>query len=104
LIAFAQATHLAVTLSFLFGVGFSVVTSVAVTNTLLQQLVTDEMRGRVMSMFILSFIGTMPVGNLAAGVVSHQYGARTALTAGGLAIVVYVTIMALTNQRLRELR
>jgi MFS family permease len=104
LIAFAQATHLALTLSFLFGVGFSVVTSVAVTNTLLQQLVTDEMRGRVMSMFILSFIGTMPVGNLAAGVVSHQYGARTALTAGGLAIVVYVTIMALTNQRLRELR
>jgi hypothetical protein len=62
------------------------------------------MRGRVMSMFILSFIGTMPLGNLAAGVVSHQFGAPMALTAGGLAIVVYVTIMAIANQRLREMR
>src|ERR1041385_1222746 len=60
LIAFAQSTRLALSLIFLFGVGFTIVTSVSVTNTLLQQLVTDEMRGRVMSMFILSFIGSMP--------------------------------------------
>src|SRR4029453_15075050 len=46
IIAFSQATHLWLSLTFLFGVGFTVVTSVAVTNTLLQQLVTDEMRGR----------------------------------------------------------
>src|SRR6266566_3382192 len=49
LIAFAQSTRLVWSLTFLFGVGFTIVTSVAVINTLLQQLVTDEMRGRVMS-------------------------------------------------------
>lgn len=104
LIAFAQATHLVWSLIFLFGVGFTVVTSVAVTNTLLQQLVTDEMRGRVMSMFILSFIGAMPIGNLLAGAVSHRYGAPFALAGGGLCIIIYVTIVAIRNERLRELR
>jgi MFS family permease len=103
LIAFAQATHLVWSLIFLFGVGFAVVTSVAVTNTLLQQLVTDEMRGRVMSMFILSFIGAMPIGNLLAGAVSHRYGAPFALAGGGACIILYVAIVATTNRRLREL-
>jgi MFS family permease len=104
LIAFAQATHLAWSLAFLFGVGFTVVTSVAVTNTLLQQLVTDEMRGRVMSMFILSFIGAMPIGNLLAGAVSHRFSTQLALTSGGVCIIVYVGIMTFANPRLRELR
>lgn len=104
LIAFAQATSLAWSMIFLFGVGFTIVTSVAVTNTLLQQLVTDEMRGRVMSMFILSFIGAMPLGNLLSGVLSHRYGAPFALAAGGVCIIIYVTIVAIKNERLRELR
>lgn len=103
LICFALSTNLKISLIFLFGVGFSIVTSVAVTNTLLQKLVTDQMRGRVMSMFILSFIGTMPIGNLIAGVVSARFGAPVTLAAGGLAIILYVTIVAVTNERLREL-
>jgi MFS family permease len=103
-IAFAQSTRLVWSMVFLFGVGFTIVTSVAVTNTLLQQLVTDEMRGRVMSMFILSFIGAMPIGNLLAGAVSHRYGAPFALAAGGVCIIIYVTVVALRNRRLRELR
>ncbi|CAN5846825.1 MFS transporter [soil metagenome] len=103
LICFALSTNLAVSLIFLFGVGFSIVTSVAVANTLLQKLVTDRMRGRVMSMFILSFVGTMPMGNLIAGVVSDRFGAPVALAAGGLAIILYVTIEAITNERLRKL-
>ena len=104
LIAFAQSTHLKWSLIFLFGVGFTIVTSVAVTNTLLQQLVTDEMRGRVMSMFILSFIGAMPIGNLLAGVVSHRFSPQLALAGGGACIIIYVTIVAIRNRRLRELR
>lgn len=103
LIAFALSTNLYWSLIFLFGVGFSVVTSVAVTNTLLQKLVTDEMRGRVMSMFILTFIGTMPIGNLLAGALSQRYGAPKTLAGGGVAIVLYVTYVALSNPRLREL-
>jgi predicted MFS family arabinose efflux permease len=65
--------------------------------------VTDRMRGRVMSMFILSFVGAMPIGNLLAGVVSDRYGAPTALTAGGLAIVIFIILMTVFNSRLRDL-
>jgi len=103
LIAFSLSTHLVLSLIFLFGVGFSIVTSVAVANTLLQQLVTDQMRGRVMSMFILSFIGTMPIGNLIAGVASHRFGAPHTLAAGGCAVVLLAVFVALTNKPLREL-
>ena len=103
LIAFGLSTRLSLSLLFLFGVGFAIVTSVAVTNTLLQQLVTDEMRGRVMSMFILSFIGAMPIGNLLAGAVSHKYGAPRTLAAGGVCIILYVTVVAVRNKRLRNL-
>ncbi len=103
IIAFALSTNLILSLVFLFAIGFSVVTSVAVTNTLLQKLVTDEMRGRVMSMFILTFIGTMPVGNIVAGLASNRFGVRHTLAAGGLVIVVFVTIVTISNKRLRLL-
>ena len=103
LIAFALSKQLTASLIFLFAVGFSIVTSIAVVNTLLQQLVTDQMRGRVMSMFILSFMGTMPFGNLIAGVASHRFGAPHTLAVGGLMVVFYSVFVAVKNERLREL-
>src|ERR1051325_1304171 len=102
-LAFALSTNLLVTYVFLFCLGFAIVTSVAVSNTLLQKLATDEMRGRVMSMFILSFIGTMPIGNIIAGWSSHRFGAPHTLAAGGLVIVIFASLMILFNKRLRQL-
>lgn len=103
IVGFALSANLILSLILLFAVGFSIVTSVAVTNTLLQQLVTDRMRGRVMSMFILSFIGTMPIGNLIGGSVSERFGPRLALTAGGLVIILFILTIGIRNKRLREL-
>ena len=103
LIAFSLATSLTWSLTFLFGVGFMIVTAVAVINTLLHKLVTDEMRGRVMSMFILSFVGTMPIGNLLAGAVAARYGAPWTLAGSGVCIVLFVLVVGLTNHRLRQL-
>lgn len=103
LIAFALSKQFTLSLIFLFAVGFSIVISVAVVNTLLQQLVTDQMRGRVMSMFILSFMGTLPFGNLIAGAASHRFGAPHTLAAGGLIIALYSLVVGIRNERLREL-
>ena len=103
LTGFALSTHLYVSLAFIFGMGFAIVSCVAVVNTLLQQLVTDEMRGRVMSMFILSFIGTMPIGNLIAGASAERFGAPRTLAAGGLIIAIFIIIVTLKDKRLREL-
>ena len=103
LIMFSLSTHLGMSLFFLFALGFGIVCSVAVTNTLLQKLVTDEMRGRVMSMFMLSFIGAMPIGNLIAGAASHRFGVQRTLAAGGLIIAIFVTTVLIRSPRLREL-
>jgi predicted MFS family arabinose efflux permease len=103
LICFSLSTTLSLSLLFLFALGFGIVCSVAVTNTLLQKLVRDEMRGRVMSMFMLSFIGAMPIGNLIAGAASHRFGVQKTLAGGGLIIAIFATVVALRSPRLREL-
>jgi predicted MFS family arabinose efflux permease len=103
LICFSLSTHFLMSLVFLFLLGFGIVCSVAVSNTLLQKLVTDEMRGRVMSMFMLSFIGAMPIGNLIAGAASHRFGVQHTLATGGLIIAVFVVIVTLRSPKLREI-
>ena len=103
LVCFSLSTRFGLSLFFLFALGFGIVCSVAVTNTLLQKLVTDEMRGRVMSMFMLSFIGAMPIGNLIAGAASHRFGVPRTLAAGGLIIAVFAIVVAVRSPRLREL-
>jgi MFS family permease len=100
---FALSTRLSLSLIFLFGLGFSLVVSVSMTNTLLQKLVTDQMRGRVMSMFILSFMGTMPIGNILAGTASHRFGVQHTLAFGGFVVAVSASIVAIFNKRLRDL-
>jgi predicted MFS family arabinose efflux permease len=101
--SFGMASRLTFSLAFLFGIGFSLVVCVATINTLLQKLVTDEMRGRVMSMFILSFMGTMPVGNIVAGTVSNHVGPQYTLATGGLIVALFATGVMIFNRRLRDL-
>jgi MFS family permease len=101
--AFALSTRLMFSYIFLFGLGFAIVISVAMVNTLLQKLVTDQMRGRVMSMFILSFMGTMPIGNIIAGTASQRFGVPHTLATGGLIIAIFAITMMISNKRLRDL-
>jgi ABC-type iron transport system FetAB permease component len=77
--------------------------ALALTNTLLQKLVTDQMRGRVMSMFLLSFVGTMPIGNILAGTASNHFGPQRTLAVGGFVITLVATGVAIFNRRLRDL-
>jgi len=90
-------------LLFLFGLGFALVAALSTSNTLLQKLVTDQMRGRVMSMFLLSFVGTMPIGNILAGTASNHFGPQHTLAVGGFVITLVATGVAIFNKRLREL-
>ena len=61
------------------------------------------MRGRVMSMWILAFIGTMSVAGFLSGRAADIYGPRPTLAACGLVIVLFVLTVALRNPRLREI-
>ena len=66
-------------------VGFCHSTLVASTNALIQLIVPDELRGRVMSLFSTVFIGLMPLGSLGAGAAAERIGAP--LTLAGFALV-----------------
>ena len=103
IVGFALSSRLTLSLTFLFVLGFALVMSVALSNTLLQKLVTDRMRGRVMSMFLLSFLGTMPIGNILAGAASNRFGPQHTLAVGGMIVTVVATCVAIFNKRLREL-
>ena len=100
---FALTSHVGLSLALLFGVGFSMVLFVAVINMLLQQLVTDEMRGRVMSMFVLSFFGTVPFGTLITGAAAERYGAPRTLATCGLITALFIIVVGIRNKPLREL-
>ncbi|HET6854168.1 MAG TPA: MFS transporter [Pyrinomonadaceae bacterium] len=103
IMGFALSSRLALSLLSLFGLGFALVLSVALTNTLLQKLVTDQMRGRVMSMFILSFMGTMPIGSILAGTASNHFGPQRTLATGGLIVTTVAAGVSIFNKRLRAL-
>lgn len=102
-IGFALSSTLTLSLIFLFTLGFALVISVAITNTLLQKLVTDRMRGRVMSMFLLSFMGTMPIGNIVAGAASKEFGPPYTLAVGGFVVTAVAVGVTIFNKRLRDL-
>ncbi|MBU6400765.1 MAG: MFS transporter [Verrucomicrobia bacterium] len=91
LIGFAVSRWLAVSLVCLALVGMGGVLLMASSNTLVQTLVEDDKRGRVMSIFTMAFTGTAPLGNLAAGTVAGKVGAAGTLAiSGGLCgIVIY---------------
>ena len=85
LVAFTLAPSLAVALPALYFVGMGLMLVAASTNTVLQTIVADELRGRVASLYVMSFIGTAPIGALAAGWISERIGPPLTLAACGLA-------------------
>jgi MFS family permease len=91
LIGFACSRVLVVSLICLGIVGLGGVLTMASSNTLVQTLVEEEKRGRVMSIFTMAFTGTMPLGNLLVGWLAGRAGPATALgTSGAVCLAVAV--------------
>ena len=84
LVAFAFTTSLWVALAVLPFVGAGFMVEMAATNTVLQTLVTDDLRGRVMAFYTMAFFGTAPLGSLLAGLAADRVGARWTIAAGGV--------------------
>ncbi|MDD5432984.1 MAG: MFS transporter [Candidatus Omnitrophica bacterium] len=83
--------------------GWSSVTAISLVNTLLQTLVPDHVRGRVMSLFMLTFAGIMPFGNLIAGFLAHAFGVSFAIMISGVICGVFFIALNLTYPQIREL-
>ena len=67
------------------GAGFMI--SLAATNTIVQTLVPEDLRGRVMAFYAMSFLGTAPIGSLIAGSVAQRIGAPATIMAGGICCI-----------------
>ncbi len=75
LAAFGLSRWLPLSLVLMVPVGFGFMTQMASSNTVIQTLVREEMRGRVMSFYAMAFMGMMPFGSLLAGAVASRIGA-----------------------------
>ena len=65
--------------------GFTMMMQFTATNTLIQAMVPDQLRGRVMSIYSMMFLGMSPLGSLLAGALADRIGAPVTMAIGGLA-------------------
>ena len=84
LIAFAYSRSLWLSALFLVPVGFFMMSEMASSNTLIQSLIPDAMRGRVMSLYAMMFMGMAPIGALLAGALAASIGAPRTVAGGGI--------------------
>jgi MFS family permease len=104
LIVFAVSRWLPLSLVALAVLGAAQVAYYATTNTLIQILVPARLRGRVMSLYILTSLGIIPFGNLLAGLVAQTLGPTVALAGGGILTLVAVFAVAAAFPEVRRLR
>jgi MFS family permease len=88
LVTFAVMPVLWLALPCLAVAGFGFMVQMASSNTVIQTIVDDEKRGRVMSFYMMAFLGTAPLGSLIAGSLSARIGAAETLIVGGLCCIV----------------
>jgi predicted MFS family arabinose efflux permease len=101
LIVFASSRVSWLSAGVLFVVGMSMITQAASTNTLIQSMVPDAMRGRVMAIYAMMFMGMSPIGALVEGWVAERIGAPTTVMIGGAICVAGAIVFNIRLPRLR---
>lgn len=105
-IFFAVSNLYLLSLVLIAGVGFAQIAFTATSNTTLQTVAPDHLRGRVMSVYMLVFAGSVPLGNLFTGGLAHFFGASIALLIGAslsmIAAVVGWVLRAPAEKNLAE--
>ena len=103
LMVFSHAPYFWLTVAVLPFTGFGLMIQMASCNTILQTIVEDRMRGRVMSLFTMSFMGIAPFGTLAAGVLAKQIGTPMTILLGGVGCLLGGLYIASQLGTLRQL-
>ncbi len=95
LIIFSLSKSYLLSIFALILIGFSSVIAIALVNTLLQTKVEDRFRGRVMGVFMITFAGMMPFGNLIAGSLAQTMGVSFAVMIGGVICTIFFMVVAI---------
>jgi MFS family permease len=96
------AGHVWIAMALLVMIGFGVLVTSVSTNMILQTIVDDDKRGRVMSLYTAAFLGMSPLGAVAAGAVAEYIGVGPTLTAGGLCCALAALYLAYRRAELRR--
>ena len=102
LIAFSFAPSLGLALPMLFVSALSMMLTAASTNTVLQSIVPDELRGRIAALYVMSFLGMSPVGSLCSGWLASLIGSQYALALFGAVGLLAALTYAHYFQRIRQ--
>jgi hypothetical protein len=100
---FALSKSIGLSCAMLFFSGASMMSVFAMVTSLVQLIVTNEMRGRVMSVYNFAFRGGMPMGNLVAGWLVPIFTAPLVLAVNGLLLVALGSYYLLVQRRVAEL-
>ena len=103
LIAFSMSHTLWLSLIILPFVGGGMMVTMAASNTIIQTIVTEELRGRVMSFYAMAFLGTAPIGSLIAGLAADRIGEANTILVGGLCCLVTMAWFALRLPSMRAI-
>ncbi len=87
LVAFAFSSTMWLSLVLLMPVGFTMMVEMASSNTLIQSMVPDHLRGRVMAVYSMMFMGMAPFGSFFAGALADRVGAALTVAIGGVACI-----------------
>ncbi len=85
LVAFAFSRWFLVSAALLIPIGFSVMIQMGSTNTLIQSMTPDHLRGRVLAGYSMMLMGMAPIGALLGGLLADHIGPQATVAAGGLA-------------------
>jgi MFS family permease len=103
LIFFSLSKNYLLSVFILVFIGCTSVVPIALINTLLQINVPDKFRGRIMSIFMITFAGIMPFGNLISGSLAQAFGVSTALFFSGIACLILFMLINFFFSGLRRL-
>ena len=103
-LAFSFVRWLPLSLAVLIGTGVAVIFIFNLANALVQTLVRDELRGRVMGLYSLTFFGFLPVGALWIGTMAQRFGETAAVLMNASIMLVLCTAIALSVPELRRLQ
>jgi MFS family permease len=94
IISFALSRNFALSVICLFMAGFAMMTQIASSNTIIQTIVDEDKRGRIMSLYAMSLMGVMPFGSLLAGSVADRIGVQFTLLLGAAFCIIGASIFA----------
>jgi len=102
IILFTFAGSAVAALPFLFFAGFGLISLNSTSNTTIQSMVADQVRGRVMSIYVLMFLGLSPIGSFEIGWLSEVAGTAFAIRVGAVVVFLFGMLVLAYRKRISE--